>query len=282
MALDGAQLSLADESPEYAAFVEKFKPKKTTDDCYTPPEIYDVILSWAVDRYGFDPACVVRPFWPGGDFMSFDYPDGCVVLDNPPFSILSKICQTYRTRGIKFFLFAPTLTILSCTGRASVMEVNHIITKGSITYQNGATVPTSFVTNLETDGTVIESAPDLSDLIQAKDDELQKANKKELPKYVFPDHIITAAKVNWFCAHHTPYRLNARDCRFITKLDAMGGRTIFGGGLLLNERAAAERAAAERAAAERAAAERAAAYKWQLSPRELEMVRMISGDEADS
>ena len=23
----------------YEEFVEKFKPKKTTDDCYTPPEI---------------------------------------------------------------------------------------------------------------------------------------------------------------------------------------------------------------------------------------------------
>jgi len=27
----------------YKEFVEKFKPKKTTDDCYTPPEIWDVI-----------------------------------------------------------------------------------------------------------------------------------------------------------------------------------------------------------------------------------------------
>ncbi|MBR1609308.1 MAG: hypothetical protein IJ678_06805 [Kiritimatiellae bacterium] len=24
-------------SEEYAAFLDKFKPKKTTDDCYTPP-----------------------------------------------------------------------------------------------------------------------------------------------------------------------------------------------------------------------------------------------------
>lgn len=23
---------------DYEAFVEKFEPKKTTDDCYTPPE----------------------------------------------------------------------------------------------------------------------------------------------------------------------------------------------------------------------------------------------------
>ena len=27
----------------YDEFVEKFKPKLTTDDCITPPEIYDVV-----------------------------------------------------------------------------------------------------------------------------------------------------------------------------------------------------------------------------------------------
>lgn len=27
----------------YEEFVEKFKPKKTTDDCYTPPEIYETV-----------------------------------------------------------------------------------------------------------------------------------------------------------------------------------------------------------------------------------------------
>lgn len=28
---------------EYEAFVDKFKPKKTTDDCYTPPDVYDTV-----------------------------------------------------------------------------------------------------------------------------------------------------------------------------------------------------------------------------------------------
>ena len=31
------------EDEEYLAFVDKFKTKKTTDDCYTPPAIYEVI-----------------------------------------------------------------------------------------------------------------------------------------------------------------------------------------------------------------------------------------------
>lgn len=32
------QIRLEDINEEYAAFVDKFKPKKTTDDCYTPEE----------------------------------------------------------------------------------------------------------------------------------------------------------------------------------------------------------------------------------------------------
>lgn len=76
----------------YEEFVEKFKPKKTTDDCYTPPSIYAVIRDWTCKEYGIDPAKIVRPFYPGGDYENFDYPEGAVVLDNPPFSILPRIC----------------------------------------------------------------------------------------------------------------------------------------------------------------------------------------------
>ena len=252
------QMTLSDESEEYRAFVEKFKPKKTTDDCYTPPEIYQVVLDYVIARYGIDPEKVVRPFWPGGDYEREEYPDGCVVVDNPPFSLLSRIIDFYQTRDVPFFLFAPTLTCLS--SRKHLMDVNHIVCHTSITYANGAKVNTSFITNLDTDGTVLESAPELSDAIDAMDTELQRQAKRHVPKYEYPDHVITAAKVNWFAAHHTPYRLNRRDCAPIAKLDAMGGRGIFGGGLLLSDRAAADRAAA---------------HRWELSERELAMVAML-------
>ena len=48
------------------------------------------------------------------------------------------------------------------------------------------------------------------------------------------------------------------------------GKTIFGAGFLLSERAAAERAAAERAAAENASA-----TVWALSEREKEIIRSL-------
>jgi len=252
---------------DYDGFVEKFKPKKTTDDCYTPPEIYDVILGYVVERYGIDPDKVSRPFYPNGDYQAEDY-EGLTVVDNPPFSILAKIIDFYQTNGVTFFLFAPTLTCMS--SRKHMTDCNHIVTKSEIVYENGARVNTSFVTNLDTDGTVLEANPELTDLINEKMDEILHRDSKTLPKYVYPDHIITAAKAQWYAAHHTPFKVNARDCVPIHKLDAMGGKGIFGGGLLLSERAAAERAAAERAAAERAAA-----HRWQLSERELAMVEMI-------
>ena len=95
------QLDLVEESEEYRQFVEKFKPKKTTDDCYTPPEIYQVVLDYVTERYGIDQNSVVRPFWPGGDYQAEEYPNGCCVVDNPPFSILSKIVDFYIERVLE-------------------------------------------------------------------------------------------------------------------------------------------------------------------------------------
>lgn len=50
---------------DYEGFVEKFKPKKTTDDCYTPPAVYTAVKDWACRRFGIDPGKTVRPFLAG-------------------------------------------------------------------------------------------------------------------------------------------------------------------------------------------------------------------------
>ena len=212
---------------------------------------------------------IARPFWPGGDYEAFDYPASCVVIDNPPFSIISKIVSFYHANRIDYFLFAPYLTNLGIG--AGCAGVNHVIAPCTIQYENGAGVATSFVTNLGDD--FILSAPDLMDAIEKANNENLKDMKKSLPKYVYPDCVVTSAAVGYLCKHHTPFALKRSECAFIRKLDAQVGKNVFGGGLLLSERAAAERAAAERAAAERAAAERAVV--WKLSPREMEMQRLI-------
>ena len=257
---------------DYDGFVEKFKPKKTTDDCYTPPEVYECVADYVTERFGVARADMVRPFYPGGDFESFDYPDGCCVVDNPPFSILQKIKRFYMERGIRFFIFAPSLTAFSGT---LTTEMTHIICGVNVTYENGAVVQTAFVTNMGGD-VVAESCPELHDRLKPVLDELARRKTKRLPKYEYPDEVVTAATLQWMAGHHTPFVIRRADCVRISKLDAMGGRGIFGGGLLLSPRAAAERAAAERAAADRAAAERAAAHKWELSERERAMVHALS------
>ena len=136
----------------YEEFVDKFKPKLTTDDCYTPENVYETVKAWAIKEYEWGGRPIVRPFWPGGDYQKYEYPDGCVVIDNPPFSILTKILKWYNERGIDYFLFAPQLTCFS-------NHISHYVCVGSnITYANGALVPTSFVTSR---GPLIRSAPDL-------------------------------------------------------------------------------------------------------------------------
>ena len=255
-------------------FCEKFKPKKTTDDCYTPPTIYEIIKNWACKEYGIDPDKIVRPFYPGGDYENFDYAPDAVVLDNPPFSILAQICEFYLERGIPFFLFAPSLTCLN--QRRVAMRMNHIICDCKIVYENGAVVPTSFVTNYG-GNVVAQSQPELTRLVNAESARLRHKKARELPKYEYPWNVLTAAMLQKYSKYGVDYKVHRGECEQISALDAQrnAGKTVFGGGLLLCSRAAAERAAAERAAAERAAAERAAAHMWKLSPRELAAIEYI-------
>ena len=110
----------------------------------------------------------------------------------------------------------------------------------------------------------------------------EKAATKELPKYNYPDEVLTAAAAYRLCKYGVAFTVRRGECLRIGAMDAQkpAGKSIFGSGYLLSSHAAAERAAAERAAAERAAAERAAAENWTLSMREREMIRWL--DEKNS
>ena len=63
------------------------------------------MLNYVRGRWGVDEADVVRPLWPGGDYEAFEYPQDCVVVDNPPFSILARIKDFNLGRG-----FGPLIT----------------------------------------------------------------------------------------------------------------------------------------------------------------------------
>lgn len=266
MSINERQMGLEDVSPEYQAFVDKFKPKLTTDDCYTPENIYEVVRAWVFEHYDLPADTpVIRPFWPGGDYLRADYPDGCVVIDNPPFSLLTEIETFYLANGISFFLFAPGLSIFK-----SYKGLHYVNAGSQIIYHNGANVRTSFATSLGE--YLIETAPDLHEQIEECNKVNVKAGKTQMPKYVYPLEVVTAARLNWLSVHGIHWCCRAEDARFIRKLDSQGEKALFGAGFLISRRAAAERAAAERAATERAATERAAAIRWELSEREQKII----------
>ena len=282
------QLTFYQDNPEYEAFLKKFEPKKTTDDCFTPPEVYEAIKGWVCREYNVEESRIVRPFWPGEDYETFRYPEGCVVLDNPPFSILSQICDFYLTKGIEFFLFAPSLTIFS--GRKNTPRCNHIICDSSIIYENGAVVRTSFITSFGK-GFVAQTAPELTKIINNEVDKARKLVTKPLPKYEYPWNVVTAAMLQKYAKYGIEFVIRQNDCVPVSALDEQKkvGKTIFGGGLLVSDEKAAEREAAEREAAERAIAQKIETIEkktWKLSKREKEIVmglkscRTMSDDNA--
>lgn len=240
-----------EEDEEYNEFVDKSKPKKTTDDCYTPPKVYEAVREWAVEKYGLQGRPIVRPFYPGGDYQNEKYPKNCVVIDNPPFSISSQIYDFYIENGIDFFLFAPSLTLFS--GNRETM--NYIVCGTPIIYENGAKVPTSFATNLG-DKKIIVSG-ELNDRLEVANER----EKVELPKYVYPDTVVSAASLQRISKKGVTLEID--DGYFVRKLDAQGDEAIFGGGFLISETAAAEKAAAVEC------------IKWELSEREKEIVKSL-------
>ena len=246
---------------EYNEFLDKFEIKKTTDDCYTPDLVYDAVADWVAAEYGIDRSRFVRPFYPGGDYQKEKYAKDAVVVDNPPFSIMTQILNWYNDHGIQFFLFAPTLTLFSSSSSTCCA----IPTGASVVYENGASVNTSFLTNLEDQMLRVRTAPELNKAVQDASDETQKALHKELPKYSYPDEVITSAMVARWSKYGIDFRLPVTDSIQIDALDAQkeAGKAIFGKGYLLSERAAAERAAAQR---------------WTLSERERAIVRSLGGD----
>ena len=258
----------------YGDFVDKFKQKLTTDDCYTPPEVYDAILAW-IDRNirPVDRSAIVRPFFPGGDYINHNYPEGCVVVDNPPFSIFSDIVRFYAEKRIPFFLFGPSLTLFT---PGKIAGVCYIVANAKVVYENGAVVSTSFVTNLLRDDSLIWVRGDIGELIK----DAQKKEDAELGKYDVPDNVLTSARIGKICkATNSDLRIKFNEAVKVNQLDGLKeiGKGLYGGGFLLS-RAAAERAAIERAAAERAAM----AIKIQLSPREKDIVEQMDRLTADT
>ena len=119
---------------------------------------------------------------------------------------------------------------------------------------------TSFVTSYS-GGIVAQTAPDLTKAINRENDRLIKANTKELQKYDYPINVITAAMMQRYARYGVDLKIRADGCIQVGSLDAQkqAGKSIFGSGLLLCERAAAERAV----------------VRWELSDREKAIIQQL-------
>lgn len=219
----------------YDEFVAKFNKEnpKTTDDCYTPPEIYEVVLDWCKEHLNIGDRPVVRPFYPGGDFENYDYPDNCVVVDNPPFSIFARILKWYNERGIDFFMFAPSLT--------SIREgVTFVSVDAVIQYENGARVNTAFVTNMM-DNLLCITAPELNENINEANRKIQLSlGWVPQKKYAFPKNVLRASTINSMTRRGIQFSVSANEGHIASKVTtAPGGE--YGNSIILSDRKKNER-----------------------------------------
>lgn len=255
------------KNENYEEFVNKFQIKHTTDDCNTPPIIYKAVKDWACKQYDIDQRKIVRPFYPGGDYENYDYEDDCVVLDNPPFSIIAAICNFYLERRINFFLFEPSMTAFSRCGAASL---THIFIDEQIVYENGARVATGFVTNLGGE-VVAHSAPDLEKAIKDANLQLYGSKKKHLPKYTYPQNVLTAAMLRKYAKCGVEFKVKRDDCIIIDSLDEQKPlkKAIYGGGLLISDNIKSEKVKNDQL-------ETREKHIFQLSEREKQLIREMN------
>ena len=202
----------------YDEFVEKFNPKKITDECYTPPQLMEDITEYVCKTFNIDPATVICPFYPGGDYEAEDYKDK-VVIDNPPFSNLSKILKFYREHSVKAFLFCPGLT----AGREQLEHWTTISNPLSITYENGAKVATNFVHNFTPD-IAFTTCEDIVKII--KDNTPDKRKLK--PKAKRKPGVLTVADLETI-SNHKNFTINRESVRGYD-------RSYYGQAIVLDEK----------------------------------------------
>lgn len=196
------------------------KGKHTSDDTFTPQYVYDYIIDWVFcHTRKADGLEICRPFYPGGDYEHEDY-TGRVVIDNPPFSILSKIVEFYEENKIPYFVFGPTLQLLAVwRGQAT----NYIFGNGhNVTYENGVRVNTGFVSNLFDHKIML-----MKDLVIPQQKKVSRRNKVEYPECYW-----NSARLDTL-AHNTPYNYYIDDIEYTTKLP--DGHPIYGGGIHIKE-----------------------------------------------
>ena len=238
---------------DYESFVAKFSAQaaKTTDDCYTPPDVYEAVVRYVGTVTDLTGKQILRPFYPGGDYINAEYPEDGVVIDNPPFSIFTKIVHFYASNDIPFFLFGNGMTIMQCCKWATAVIVGECIK-----FENGAMVRVNFASNLYGDALAV-TAPKLGQSIAACPS--QQPKPKRLPKYDYPRELVSTSLLQTVAGGGVELRIDRKEGEIINDLDNHP-KGLFGSHLLVS----------------REAAERAREIHIPLSPRELSIVEILS------
>lgn len=246
---------------DYDAFVKKFEPKMTTDDCYTPEPVYAAVLEWVREQVDITDCNIVRPFYPGGDYENYDYHADDVVIDNPPFSIISKIMRFYVARGIRFFLFAPHLTLFNIR-----VISTKIVCSADLIYENGANMRTSFISNMFGDIGIM-TASELKQRIES----VNKKPTKTLPKYRYPDNVITISMFDGILSAGIDMKIPRSATLHISALSSQKAekKGIFGGGYLVSDAVARELSAKQEAA-------KREVIVWELSEQERLVIQELN------
>lgn len=246
---------------DYESYIAKFaEQEKTTDDTYTPKDVYEAVLKYVGEVYDLSDKEILRPFYPGGDYQNAEYPEDGVVIDNPPFSIFTEICRWYSARHVPFFLFGPGLTISQCCRYCTA-----VVIADQIKFDNGAKVRCNFGSNLFGD-TLIMTAPRLNQLIMSCKSQDLKVN---LPKYDYPEELLSVSDMQTICHSDIEFRVSRSEAVICSNLDnhpKSGG--LFGYHFLLSK--------AKAKAKVKAKEEAARVIHLSLSPREQRIVDRLS------
>lgn len=212
---------------DYEAYLAKFADgPKTTDDTFTPRDVFEAVVEYVSSVYDMSDKVILRPFYPGGDYEHSDYPENGVVIDNPPFSIFTKICAFYTMHRIPFFLFGPGLTIANCCKFCTAVIINN-----QITFENGAKVRCNFASNLFGD-TVIMTAPRLNEAIARCPSQDTKVN---LPKYGYPEELLSVSDMQIICRGGIDFAVHRTESTVVRDLDRHPkGGGLFGDHFLLS------------------------------------------------
>ena len=219
---------------DYESFIAKFTENpKTTDECWTPEDVYQCVVDYVGSVYDMTGKVILRPFYPGGDYEHAEYPENGVVIDNPPFSIFTKIVAFYTARRIPFFLFGPGMTIGSVFKYCTAVFINT-----TIEFSNRAVIRLNFATNLMGD-LVAVTAPELNDAIKRCKSQNQKV---ALPLYVYPEELLSVSDMQIMAGGGQHFQVRRDECSICRDLDRHP-KSLFGEHLLISAAKAAAKAA---------------------------------------